>query len=233
MFHENLSISKERARTITVHARETNPRLVWSTPEKFPTANRRSLLLGPLSDPLLAKRSAITTPSRQSHLSAISILATSDAITTSPMDLPAIVDVVLGKAKYEAGRPSSTVIGPRLGLAASLRKLTDRVSGATSQSTVEDHHSAPGTLKYLCEDRAVDRFVFVDTLVPGIAVRCIRSIRSKVEIFIRKLFHLKEWVNIYEKTLILFNITQDDDFNIVYTIISVIVKQDSSLEYDA
>lgn len=52
--------------------------------------------------------------------------------------------VVLGKAKY-SGRPSSTVIGPRRehGLAASLRKLTDRVSGATVQSRKPP--LAPGT----------------------------------------------------------------------------------------
>lgn len=200
LFHENLSISKERARTITVHARETNPRLVWSTPEKFPTANRRSLLLGPLSDQLLAKRSAITTPSRQSHLSAISILATSDAITTSPMDLPAIVDVVLGKAKYEAGRPSSTVIGPRLGLAASLRKLTDRVSGATSQSsTVEDHHhSRPERWNTYASCWSIR---IVDTLVPAYSssIRSFESWNYQFEVFHFK--EEKEWVNIYLRRL--------------------------------
>lgn len=52
--------------------------------------------------------------------------------------------MVLGKAKY-GRRPSSTVIGPRQehGLAASLRKLTDRISGATVQSRKPP--LAPGT----------------------------------------------------------------------------------------
>ena len=57
--------------------------------------------LRPFVRALLAGRSVITMPSRRNHLSASSILATSDAITMSPMDsaghgLPAIAKVHSG-----------------------------------------------------------------------------------------------------------------------------------------
>lgn len=63
--------------------------------------NRRNVLLGPLCPTRQTFRynDALSTGPSVDE-SAISILATSDAITTSPMDLPAILNVVLGKAKY-------------------------------------------------------------------------------------------------------------------------------------
>lgn len=137
-----------------MHARETNPRLVWSIPEKFPTPNRRNLLLVPFVRPATCQtfryNDALSTgPSVDK--SAISILATSDAITTSPMDLSAILNVVLGKAKY-----SRSTLLDRNWPSARSRCFITQIDWPCKwcNESVQSRKPplAPGILKYLYEE---------------------------------------------------------------------------------